>query len=97
MVYMELGYGRRRQELAFRMRLAVGSGRKDGESWLSVLWRVREGHRESGRAEKGSQRVIQGCGGSEGHGGPGRVMEGHRESYKVEEGHRGSGRMGNSV
>lgn len=74
MVYMELGYSRRRQELAFRMRLAVRSGRKDGESWLSVrrsvvLWRAREGHRESGRATKGSQRVMQGCGESEGQGG----------------------------
>lgn len=77
MVYMELGYGRRRQELAFRMRLAVGSGRKDGESWLSVIRSVVEG-------QGGLQRVREGREGvTEGHARLWRV----RGSWRVTENH----------
>lgn len=83
MVYMELGYGRRRQELAFRMRLAVGSGRKDGESWLSVIRSVVE-------SQGGSQRVREGLEGvTKGHARLWRV----RESWRAREGHGGSQRV----
>lgn len=87
---MELGCcRRRRQEQAFRMRLAVRSGRRDewkGRGvWSSVRIECCGGPERVTESQGGPERVI------ESQGGPGRVREGQGGSERVTESGKGGG------